>query len=77
MKQKLLKINLSSLKEKWPSSIVARVEVGNFTGGVLSEKYLANLDCQMKGPDERFKIGRKVAYPIDSLLRWLEARMGE
>ena len=76
MKQNFLKLNLSSMKEKWPSSIVAREEVRNFTGGAVSEKYLANLDSQMKGPEERFKIGRKVVYPVDSMLRWLEARMG-
>ena len=77
MKQNFLKLNLSSMKEKWPSTIVAREEVRNFTGGIISGKYIANLDCQMKGPDERLRIGRKVAYPVDSLLRWLEARMGE
>ena len=75
MKQKFIKPNLLTMKEKWPSTIVARQEVRNFTGGAMSEKYLANLDSQMKGPGERFKIGRKVVYPVDSMLRWLEARM--
>ena len=77
MKQNFHKLNLSRMKEKWPSSIVAREEVRNFTGGAVSEKYLANLDSQMKGPEERFKLGRKVVYPVDSMLRWLEARMGD
>jgi len=77
MKRNFLKLNLSGMKEKWPSTIVAREEVRNFTGGAISEKYLANLDSQMKGPEERFKLGRKVVYPVDSMLRWLEARMGD
>lgn len=77
MKEDFIKLSLSSLKEKWPSTIVAREEFRNFTGGAMSEKYLANLDAQMKGPEGRFKIGRKVVYPVDSVLRWLEARMGD
>jgi len=77
MKPNFLKLSLSSMKEKWPSAIVAREEIRNFTGGAISEKYLANLDSQMKGPEERFKIGRKVVYPLNSVLRWLEARMGD
>ncbi len=61
------------LKEKWPSAIVARTEIAAFTGGVLSEKYCANLDCQGLGP-KRIKVGNRVCYPIDSLIEWLEGR---
>lgn len=75
--KKALRLDLSEMKKKWPSAIVSREEIRNFTGGAVSEKYMANLDGQQKGPEGRFKIGRKVAYPIDSLLRWLEARIGE
>ena len=32
------------LKTKWPSAIVARTEIGRFSGGMLSPGYLANLD---------------------------------
>ena len=77
MKAKFLELSLCSMKAKWPSTIVAREEIRNFTGGAVSEKYIANLDSQMKGPEGRFKIGRKVVYPVDSVLRWLGARMGE
>jgi len=67
-------IDLSDLKKCWPSSVVARTEVKAFTGGLLSEKYLANLDSQGAGPPGRFKCGGKVAYPVDSFIRWLESR---
>lgn len=77
MKQKFIKLNLSGMKEKWPSTIVAREEFRNFTGDTISEKYVANLDSQMKGPEGRFKIGRKVVYPVNSVIEWLEARMGD
>ena len=70
----MIKVTLRSLAEKWPSAVVARTEIRNFTGGLISEKYLANLDSQDAGPKGRFKIGRKVAYPVNELLDWLEAR---
>jgi hypothetical protein len=69
------KIDLSNLAQKWPSSIVARTEVSNFSGGLINEKYLANLDSQGSGPAGRFKIGRKVGYPVNSLITWLESRL--
>jgi len=68
------KADLSDLAKRWPSPFIARQEVRNFSGGILSDKYLANLDCQGLGPPGRIKIGRKVAYPVDSLIHWLESR---
>lgn len=70
----MIKISLKSLAEKWPSPIVARTEVKAFSGGTVSEKYMANLDSQGAGPNGRFKIGRRVVYPVSSLIEWLEAR---
>jgi hypothetical protein len=63
------------LAEKWPSSMVARTEIERFTGGIIKEKYLANLDCQGKGPEGRIRIGRKIAYPVDAVISFLEHRM--
>lgn len=67
-------VDLSSLAEKWPSSFVAREEVDRFSGGMVTAKYLANLDCIGKGPEDRIRIGRKIAYPVASFIRWLEER---
>lgn len=69
-----MKADLSGLSKNWPSSVVARQEVPKFAGGAISEKYLANLDSQGLGPKGRIKIGRRVAYPVDSLIQWLEDR---
>ena len=66
--------DLSSLRKSWPSPFVARQEIKNFSGGITSAKYIANLDSQGLGPPGRIKIGRKVAYPIDNLIEWLESR---
>jgi len=63
-----------SMAEKWPSTWVARTEAERFTGGIISEKYLANLDSAGKGPAGRVRIGRKIAYPVSEFIKWLESR---
>lgn len=64
--------------ERWPSPIVARDQVHRFTGGLYKPKHLANLDSLGQGPDERIRIGkRKIAYPVESFVRWLESRTEE
>ena len=63
-----------TIAENWPSNIVARTHISRFTGGAISEGYLANLDCQNKGPAGRFRIGLKIVYPIVELVAWLESR---
>jgi len=60
--------------ERWPAPIVARTEIRFFTGGALSEKYLANLDSRGLGPAGRFRVGRKVCYPTSELVKWLAER---
>ena len=72
--EKQNKVDLSSLKLRWPSAYVARQEIRHFTGGLISEKYLANLDAQGVGPPGKIHCGRKVGYPIDELVKWLEQR---
>ncbi|OGR01003.1 MAG: hypothetical protein A2511_01370 [Deltaproteobacteria bacterium RIFOXYD12_FULL_50_9] len=65
---------LKEMAAKWPSSIVARRKVGEFTGGVISEKSMANLDCLGQGPSNRIKIGKIVAYPVKDFIAWLVER---
>jgi hypothetical protein len=66
--------SLKTLADKWPSSFVARQEAKKFSGGIISEKTLANLDSQGIGPAGRLRIGRKVAYTVESLIEFLESR---
>lgn len=69
------KVNLSHLAARWPSSLVAREKVGEFSGGIISPKTIANLDSKGgEGPKGRITVGRKVAYPVDLLIKWLESR---
>lgn len=62
------------MADKWPSEIIARTEVEKFTGGLISEKYQANLDSAGKGPLERIRSGRKIGYPKYPYVKWLENR---
>ncbi len=65
---------LSELAERWPSAYVARKEVDRFSGGILNARSMANYDCLGIGPKKRIRIGRKIAYPVDALVAWLEDR---
>lgn len=73
MVTKLLDV-FRELMEKWPSSMVAREQIGSFSGGLLTPGYMANMDSQGRGPCGRIRVGRKVAYPVNELVKWLEAR---
>lgn len=65
------------MAHKWPSSIVSRSEVGNFSGGAVSPKFLANADSAGFGPAEKIMIGKRVCYPVDAFTAWLRARTKE
>lgn len=66
--------SFKGMADRWPSSHVARERIGDFTGGLVNPKYLANLDSQGLGPGGRFRVGRKVVYPVQSVIQWLENR---
>ena len=61
------------MDDRWASAVVARTEVSKFSGGLMSSKYIANLDSQGKGPP-RVVVGRKVGYPTRDLVQWLRER---
>ena len=65
---------IKQMVERWPSSLVARAEVRKFSGGIISGRYLANMDSAGTGPPGAFRLGGKVAYPADRLAEWLDSR---
>jgi hypothetical protein len=67
-------MDLQKLKERWPSSIVSRSKVGEFSGGLLNPKSLANADSAGIGPAGRIRVGRLIAYDTDLLISWIESR---
>ncbi len=59
----------------WPSAVVARSEIHNFTGGLITGRSVANSDSEGTGPDGRIELGnRKVGYPVRSFVQWLKSR---
>lgn len=60
--------------ERWKSPIVARTSIAVFSGGLLNEKTIANYDSAGVGIAGRFRVGRKVVYPVQSVIRYLESR---
>lgn len=69
--------DFSELAERWPSPIVARKEVGRFSGGLLHPRTMANIDSNpnVEGP-ERIRCGRGVAYFTDSLVDFMNRKAG-
>lgn len=67
-------INFSKMAERWPSEIIARNEVGKFTGGLISGRTMANLDSKNEGIEDRFYMGNKTGYFVKSFINWLEKR---
>ena len=72
-----METSFSEMAAKWPSAFVARTEAEKFSGGMIKEKYLANLDWAGKGPTGRIRCGRKVVYPVTNFIKWLEDRSEE
>jgi hypothetical protein len=65
---------IDSLAAKWPSSVVARRSIPQFTGGLYSAKFLANEDCKKSGPVGGFTVGGQKCYPVQSVIDWLKSR---
>lgn len=62
---------------KWPSAAVAQTEIGRFSGGVLHSETMSNLCSRGEGPEGRYRVGRKVFYDAELLVKWLQDRMVE
>ncbi len=67
-------VDFKSMADKWPSTFVAREEIGKFTGGILTPRYCANLDSLKIGIEGRVRVGRKIAYSVSAVIRFLENR---
>lgn len=63
--------DFTEMATRWSSSVVARAEVKKFTGGGISPKTVANADSKGNGPKGRFMMGRRICYPVTSLVDWL------
>ena len=68
-----MNFNFNKLAECWPSPVVSRTGIEQFSGGLLNSKLMANLDSIGAGPP-RGRCGKKIFYPVDTLVIWLEQR---
>lgn len=73
---KVKKPDFSGIISCNPIGFVARQNIGKATGDVISPKYAACLDSDpdAEGIKGRFKIGRKVCYPVHEVVAFLERR---
>jgi len=65
--------SFDQLVENWPSPIVARSEVKEFSGGLLHPRTMANIDSLGLGPD-KMTIGRRVFYETLQLVEWMKVK---
>lgn len=62
------------LIDSWPAPIVARSQVGNFSGGLLHPRGMSNRDCAGGGP-RKMTIGGRVCYDRNELAEWIADRL--
>jgi hypothetical protein len=67
-------IDFSRMAAEWPSEILSRNKVGEFTGGMIDGRTMANFDSNGEGIEDRFYIGNKTGYFVKSFIKWLESR---
>lgn len=50
--------------------VIARESIGHLFGGLIKPSSLTSKQSRGEGPDEAYRIGRKIAYKRDSFLLW-------
>lgn len=73
-KTKTNRVSFSAMAKAWKAPFVSRQKVGEFSGGLLNPRTLANMDHKGEGPKGRVRMGRAVAYPVKELVEWMEER---
>ena len=68
---------IEEILKSCPGPVISRKEAAKLSGGLISEKYLANLDCNGEGPNERINVGRRAGYRSESFARWLAGRISQ
>ena len=66
--------DFSQIEKNNPSGWILRADLTEKTGGLLHSRTMANLDSLGKGIPGRITMGRKVAYPVQSVIEFLAER---
>ena len=69
------KMKIKDIFKDWKSPCMTRDQLYKVTGGLIHPKTIRNLDSLGKGIDGKFFIGRKVAYPTEEVIKYLEKRL--
>lgn len=73
MTTKSIQPALSQLSHNLPE-IIPRHSIETYFPGMISKKYLQNLDAAGQGP-HRYRFGGKIVYFRNDLLEWIQARL--
>jgi len=71
------RIDWREFAAKWPSPVVARTELDRFSGGLLNCRTEANRDSLGVGIPGRFRVGRKICYPVKAVIQYMRERASE
>ena len=66
---------IQSIIDNNPYGFILRPNLNEKTGGLLNSRYMANLDSLGQGIKHRFKVGKKTAYPISSVIEFLRDKV--
>ena len=69
------KPDFSQIIKNNPSGYILRTNLYEKTGGLLHGRTMANLDSLGQGISDRISIGRKVAYPVESVVKYLQSKI--
>ena len=76
MKKCIDQAQLDALEERMrPHAYLTRKHLSVILGGLISPKTLANYDSRHDGPEVKVTLGRTVAYPTTSALKWIRERL--
>lgn len=59
----------------WAEGIIPRTDIEAFSNGLYRPATMAKLDSLGQGPSGAFKVGKRVYYPEQELIEWLNARV--
>jgi hypothetical protein len=64
-----------SIAKRYPSGLVARQKIDQATDFILHSRTLANLDCLGTGIKNPVRIGRRIFYKTDEILKFIDQRL--
>ncbi|MDR2646081.1 MAG: hypothetical protein LBC04_02830 [Holosporaceae bacterium] len=69
-------MKIKSIFMNWKSPYITRNQLYEITGGIIHPKTIRNLDSMGKGIPGKFNVSpRKVAYPVEMVIAWLDERI--